>query len=177
VLNYLYLYVWKLQRLTVRCYGSSSQSSPCRTRRVRWWTSTSPGSGKFCFNSLVWLCIVVVCTGVPADLCFSFCSYSSATNRIITAKDHASVQINIGHLDENGVYVGNFTTFALSGFVRAQVIILGAVWLSICNFKLQVYCWVHHLRWTWMPIYHISFNISFTSLATSWVICLSLLCP
>ncbi|XP_039834035.1 40S ribosomal protein S21-like isoform X2 [Panicum virgatum] len=44
----------------------------------------------------------------------------SATNRIITAKDHASVQINIGHLDENGLYDGSFTTFALSGFVRAQ---------------------------------------------------------
>ncbi|CAN6292113.1 unnamed protein product [Urochloa humidicola] len=47
----------------------------------------------------------------------------SATNRIITAKDHASVQINIGHLDENGLYNGQFTTFALSGFVRAQAII------------------------------------------------------
>jgi small subunit ribosomal protein S21e len=47
----------------------------------------------------------------------------SATNRIITAKDHASVQINIGHLDENGLYDGRFTTFALSGFVRAQVIV------------------------------------------------------
>ncbi|GMH30983.1 hypothetical protein Nepgr_032826 [Nepenthes gracilis] len=44
----------------------------------------------------------------------------SATNRLITAKDHASVQINIGHLDENGVYNNQFTTFALSGFVRAQ---------------------------------------------------------
>ncbi|GJN07903.1 hypothetical protein PR202_ga25776 [Eleusine coracana subsp. coracana] len=44
----------------------------------------------------------------------------SATNRIITAKDHASVQINIGHLDENGMYNGQFTAFALSGFVRAQ---------------------------------------------------------
>ena len=53
----------------------------------------------------------------------SFCSCSSATNRIITAKDHASVQINIGHLDANGLYDGRFTTFALSGFVRAQVIV------------------------------------------------------
>jgi small subunit ribosomal protein S21e len=44
----------------------------------------------------------------------------SATNRIITAKDHASVQINIGHVDENGLYDGRFTTFALSGFIRAQ---------------------------------------------------------
>ncbi|XP_072975963.1 small ribosomal subunit protein eS21 [Typha angustifolia] len=44
----------------------------------------------------------------------------SATNRIITAKDHASVQINVGHLDESGVYSGQFTTFALCGFIRAQ---------------------------------------------------------
>ncbi|KHN14626.1 40S ribosomal protein S21 [Glycine soja] len=45
----------------------------------------------------------------------------SATNRLITAKDHASVQINIGHVDENGVYNGHFSTFALCGFIRAQV--------------------------------------------------------
>ncbi|KAK1293573.1 40S ribosomal protein S21 [Acorus calamus] len=44
----------------------------------------------------------------------------SATNRLITAKDHASVQINIGHVDENGIYTGKFSTFALSGFIRAQ---------------------------------------------------------
>ncbi|XP_057962564.1 small ribosomal subunit protein eS21y isoform X1 [Malania oleifera] len=46
----------------------------------------------------------------------------SATNRLITAKDHASVQINIGHLDEHGLYTGQFSTFALCGFVRAQVL-------------------------------------------------------
>mmetsp|Transcript_41120 Transcript_41120/g.116996 ORF Transcript_41120/g.116996 Transcript_41120/m.116996 type:complete len:82 (-) Transcript_41120:132-377(-) len=44
----------------------------------------------------------------------------SATNRLIPAKDHASVQMNIGHVDENGLYTGEFTTFALSGFVRNQ---------------------------------------------------------
>ncbi|KAK8620225.1 hypothetical protein V6N13_066706 [Hibiscus sabdariffa] len=44
----------------------------------------------------------------------------SATNRLITSKDHASVQINVGHLDELGRYTGTFTTFALCGFVRAQ---------------------------------------------------------
>lgn len=46
----------------------------------------------------------------------------SWTNRLITAKDHASIQVNIGHLDEHtGCYNGQFTTFALSGFVRAMV--------------------------------------------------------
>ncbi|ESW10902.1 hypothetical protein PHAVU_009G247800 [Phaseolus vulgaris] len=44
----------------------------------------------------------------------------SATNRLITAKDHASVQINIGHVDENGIYNGQFSTFALCGYIRAQ---------------------------------------------------------
>ncbi|RDX73667.1 40S ribosomal protein S21-2, partial [Mucuna pruriens] len=45
---------------------------------------------------------------------------NSATNRLITAKDHASVQINIGHLDENGIFNGQCSTFALCGFIRAQ---------------------------------------------------------
>ncbi|WZZ74675.1 hypothetical protein YC2023_086045 [Brassica napus] len=45
----------------------------------------------------------------------------SATNRMITSKDHASVQLNIGHLDADGIYTGQFTTLALCGFVRAQV--------------------------------------------------------
>jgi small subunit ribosomal protein S21e len=44
----------------------------------------------------------------------------SATNRIIKAKDHASVQISIAKVDENGRYTGENHTFALSGFVRAM---------------------------------------------------------
>ncbi|KAH6820147.1 Ribosomal protein S21e [Perilla frutescens var. hirtella] len=44
----------------------------------------------------------------------------SATNWLITSKDHASVQINVAHLDERGVYTGQFSTFALCGFIRAQ---------------------------------------------------------
>ncbi|WZY68689.1 hypothetical protein YC2023_000929 [Brassica napus] len=44
----------------------------------------------------------------------------SATNRLITSKDHASVQLNIGHLDADGIFTGQFTTLALCGFVRAQ---------------------------------------------------------
>ncbi|EFJ48497.1 component of cytosolic 80S ribosome and 40S small subunit [Volvox carteri f. nagariensis] len=43
------------------------------------------------------------------------------TNKLITAKDHASVQINIGHLDANGVYTNQFSTFAIAGNVRAMV--------------------------------------------------------
>ncbi|KAK4795571.1 hypothetical protein SAY86_027897 [Trapa natans] len=44
----------------------------------------------------------------------------SATNRLITSKDHASVQINVGHLGPDGVYTNQFTTFALCGYIRAQ---------------------------------------------------------
>lgn len=39
---------------------------------------------------------------------------------MITAKDHASVQINIGHVDQNGVYTGEFTPLALCGYVRSR---------------------------------------------------------
>lgn len=46
---------------------------------------------------------------------------SSWTNKLITAKNHASVQINIGHLDEQGVYTGSFSTFALHGEIRSKV--------------------------------------------------------
>ncbi|EEH52615.1 uncharacterized protein MICPUCDRAFT_45937 [Micromonas pusilla CCMP1545] len=42
----------------------------------------------------------------------------SWTNRLIEAKDHASVQINVGHLDQTGVFNGQYTTIALSGYVR-----------------------------------------------------------
>lgn len=30
------------------------------------------------------------------------------------------MQINLGHLDESGVYTGQFTTFALAGKVRSD---------------------------------------------------------
>mmetsp|Transcript_20701 Transcript_20701/g.61209 ORF Transcript_20701/g.61209 Transcript_20701/m.61209 type:complete len:84 (+) Transcript_20701:36-287(+) len=43
----------------------------------------------------------------------------SATNRLIHAKDRASVQLNIGHVDANGVFTGDCTVMALSGFVRS----------------------------------------------------------
>mmetsp|Transcript_1755 Transcript_1755/g.3686 ORF Transcript_1755/g.3686 Transcript_1755/m.3686 type:complete len:84 (+) Transcript_1755:25-276(+) len=42
----------------------------------------------------------------------------SATNRLIQAKDHGSVQINIAHVDANGTYTGAYTTVALCGFIR-----------------------------------------------------------
>ncbi|KAI8325428.1 40S ribosomal protein S21 [Martensiomyces pterosporus] len=44
----------------------------------------------------------------------------SATNRLIGAKDHASVQINIADVDESGRLTGTNKAYAISGFVRAR---------------------------------------------------------
>ncbi|CDK24360.1 unnamed protein product [Kuraishia capsulata CBS 1993] len=45
----------------------------------------------------------------------------SATNRIIKAKDHSSVQINIANVDEEGVLIPNdVTTYALCGYIRQR---------------------------------------------------------
>ncbi|XP_065842974.1 small ribosomal subunit protein eS21-like [Oscarella lobularis] len=45
----------------------------------------------------------------------------SATNRIIAAKDHAAIQINIAEVDEKtGRSTGEFSTYAVCGFVRAM---------------------------------------------------------
>ncbi|KAF7919819.1 hypothetical protein EAE99_008364 [Botrytis elliptica] len=44
----------------------------------------------------------------------------SATNRIIKAKDHGSVQISIAKVDENGRATGENQVYALCGFIRAM---------------------------------------------------------
>jgi len=44
----------------------------------------------------------------------------SATNRLITSKDHASVQITVIDVDAEGKALSTGTTFALSGDVRAM---------------------------------------------------------
>jgi hypothetical protein len=41
-------------------------------------------------------------------------------DRLITSKDHASVQINIADVDANGRSLSTSTTFALCGQVRSQ---------------------------------------------------------
>lgn len=44
----------------------------------------------------------------------------AATNRLITAKDHASVQINVAEVDENGKMIsGKNVSYAFSGYVRS----------------------------------------------------------
>ncbi|CAE6503247.1 unnamed protein product, partial [Rhizoctonia solani] len=44
----------------------------------------------------------------------------AATNRLITSKDHASVQISVADVDANGKALGTSTMFALCGPVRAM---------------------------------------------------------
>ena len=44
----------------------------------------------------------------------------SATNSLITAFDHASVQIEIAAVDENGKINGKKQTLALAGFMRQR---------------------------------------------------------
>merc|ERR1712039_408981 len=44
----------------------------------------------------------------------------SITNNIISAKDHASVQISVAEVDEEGRMTGGFKTFAFCGKVRTQ---------------------------------------------------------
>ena len=64
-----------------------------------------------------------LCSRKPLSLTpapFFLSLLSSATNRLIEAKDKASVQINIGHVNADGVYTGEWTTLALCGFVRSM---------------------------------------------------------
>uniref|UniRef100_A0A8C7NLD9 40S ribosomal protein S21 n=1 Tax=Oncorhynchus mykiss TaxID=8022 RepID=A0A8C7NLD9_ONCMY len=48
-----------------------------------------------------------------------FYSRPSASNRIIGAKDHASIQINIAEVDKvTGRFTGQFKTYAICGAIR-----------------------------------------------------------
>ncbi|KAI8339052.1 30S ribosomal protein S21e [Chlamydoabsidia padenii] len=44
----------------------------------------------------------------------------SATNRLIIASDHASIQLNVADVNEEGRAVNTFSTYALCGFVRKE---------------------------------------------------------
>merc|ERR1712039_902689 len=67
----------------------------------------------------------------------------SATNMLITAKDHSSVQINIGKLDETGRYSGDYNTFAFCGFIREKGesnMFIDGIWEDIKAGKLLATC-------------------------------------
>ena len=43
----------------------------------------------------------------------------SWTNRLVQAKDHASVQINVANVDPvTGIATGEFTPYCLAGYIR-----------------------------------------------------------
>ncbi len=43
----------------------------------------------------------------------------SASNRIISAQDHAAIQLNVAEVDSaTGIYNGNYKTFAICGVIR-----------------------------------------------------------
>jgi len=42
------------------------------------------------------------------------------TNRLLTSKDHASVQINVGQVDQYGIYTNEYKVYCLSGAIRRQ---------------------------------------------------------
>ena len=83
------------------------------------------------------------CTGCSDVLLLPMacaCTRSSWTSRLVTAKDHGSVQINIGHLDESGVYTNSFTTFAVCGAVRKKV---HPAWSAGLGLLLVLRVWEH----------------------------------
>lgn len=107
-------------------------------KKLLWHGSRSAGSFSSCwkrrncwrFRRFGWQRKVDDCTWTKhanADPPFLFAQYSyvprkcSATNRIIKAKDHASVQISIAKVDESGrAITGENHVYALCGFVRAM---------------------------------------------------------
>merc|ERR1712093_514440 len=42
------------------------------------------------------------------------------TNCLLTSKDHASVQLNVGQVDQHGIYTGDYQVYCLSGAIRRQ---------------------------------------------------------
>jgi len=40
------------------------------------------------------------------------------TNRLLTSKDHAAVQINVGQVDQYGIYTNEYDVYCLSGAIR-----------------------------------------------------------
>ena len=70
------------------------------------------------------LCMLSVLSVLCARGCSLVCMlhvYSTATNRVINASDHASIQLNIGHVDASGVYTGQYTSMSICGFLRQMV--------------------------------------------------------
>jgi Ribosomal protein S21e. len=65
----------------------------------------------------------------------------SATNRIIKANDHASVQLSVGKVDENGRYTGENQTyaFAASSVPAARAMTPSTAWPSVMDTSKNVW--------------------------------------
>uniref|UniRef100_A0A8C8FLC3 Small ribosomal subunit protein eS21 n=1 Tax=Oncorhynchus tshawytscha TaxID=74940 RepID=A0A8C8FLC3_ONCTS len=87
--------------------SSPKKKTECRTTLVNSWTCTSH------VNARVPVSLILYAT------CYDPVSFSSASNRIIGAKDHASIQINIAEVDKaTGRFNGQFKTYAICGAIR-----------------------------------------------------------
>ena len=68
---------------------------------------------------MVWLLNTVMINDILPHYMFFL---SSASNRIIHAKDHASIQINIADVDEKtGIALPTYKTYAICGSIRRMV--------------------------------------------------------
>ncbi|KAK6117899.1 hypothetical protein DH2020_048356 [Rehmannia glutinosa] len=114
-IDLLYLIIRKIGRWCDRVVLWSSDSGTLASHSSS--ESETDGVGTLMASTTLTRC---VCEREITNLFILNRGCSSATNRLITSKDHASGQINVGHLDERGVYSGGFSTFALCGFIRAQ---------------------------------------------------------
>ena len=57
----------------------------------------------------------------------------SASNRIIGAKDHASIQMNVAEVDRvTGRFNGQFKTYAICGAIRRMVSLFDHVDVGLC---------------------------------------------
>uniref|UniRef100_A0A8C5S0U9 Ribosomal protein S21 n=1 Tax=Laticauda laticaudata TaxID=8630 RepID=A0A8C5S0U9_LATLA len=67
-----------------------------------------------------------------------FFSFSSASNRIIGAKDHASIQINVAEVDKaTGRVNGQFKAYAICGAIRRMVSLIVFQLLEQCLYYIR----------------------------------------
>ena len=93
----------------------------CKTTKVTVWISTSPENGEFVTRHLVHQ-LTHTHTHSPSITKSLLLFYSSASNRIIYAKDHASIQISLAQVDEKtGRINGHVKHYAICGALRRMV--------------------------------------------------------
>lgn len=105
---------WTGPALTKPPWGPTDARSTCRTTPVSSWTCMCRGNGEC--PSLLPLNHLHAQSTCPRSL---RSPRSSASNRIIGAKDHASIQMNVAEVDKvTGRFNGQFKTYAICGAIR-----------------------------------------------------------